>query len=461
MSTNVIQKVSNPNRAIIPTPGQLGRAVYNLSKVTLGRIVAFGDSITLGLGSTNTTTKSYRGLLNIKYATNFTSSVNLTVSGAIPGSYFNNSSTAPNYQFVAGDVIFTQFGLNSVINNNSAPFSPLFFNDLMKSSMSSLAWYAIPESAKVRAHDPLIPANSNPAVTFAGTWVHNYSVYSTIASYGTGVGTSTATFTAPAGDTVYVWMYRTTGSQGNFTVTIDGVVYVGETGGLSYSNNTGGFEPILLRYNVPYATSHTIVLALTSGSYIFTAGVASFTRSTVNGPTVLTMLPTDLPQAGYTQQSNFAITTLTGNGVISTATTSFAHMLTTGDLITVTGASVAGFNVSSVAITVTSSSTFTYLSTGTPSATSAVYKPSTYIGGWLVGSGALQRLNDVTKQAVQNLYDDGLNVVCIEPPVNYDPTVHVLGNSQSDSVHDNDNGNFEKYTEFTKYFDTLIGVASI
>jgi lysophospholipase L1-like esterase len=441
--------------------GQLERATVKLATKTLGRLFAFGDSITNGLGSTNATTKSYRALLNARYIAKLPTSINLSVTGAIPGSYFNNASTAPNYQFVAGDICFCQFGLNSVINNNGAPLSPVYYNDLLKSSMSSLAWFAVPESAKVRAHDPLVNTNANPAVTFAGAWTHNYSVYSTIASYGNGAGTSTATFTTPAGNCIYVWMYRTAATgQGTFNITIDGVVYVGETSGLSYSAATGGFEPTLLRYNVPYAASHTVQLALVSGSYIFTAGVACFTRGAVDGATVLAMLPTDLPQAGYTQQSSYAITTLTGNGTTSTATTSFAHMLTTGDLITVANASVAGFNVASVAVTVTSSTTFTYLSTGTPSATGATYTAPAVIGGFFTGTGALQRLNQVTRQAIENLFNDGLNVVCVEPPVNHDPAIHVVGNASADSVHDNDNGYYEKYIEFSKSMDRLLGIAS-
>lgn len=67
------------------------------------------------------------------------------------------------------------------------------------------------------------------------------------------------------------------------------------------------------------------------------------------------------------------ISSLTGNGTTSTVTTATAHGLRTGNTVTITGASVAGFNVSSVSVTVTGSTTFTYPSTGTPSATGAIY----------------------------------------------------------------------------------------
>lgn len=67
------------------------------------------------------------------------------------------------------------------------------------------------------------------------------------------------------------------------------------------------------------------------------------------------------------------ISSLTGNGTTSTVTTVTNHNLLTGNHITVVGASVSGFNVSNVAITRTSATTFTYLSSGTPSATGASY----------------------------------------------------------------------------------------
>lgn len=75
------------------------------------------------------------------------------------------------------------------------------------------------------------------------------------------------------------------------------------------------------------------------------------------------------------------ISTLTGNGTTSTVTTATPHNLQTGNTVTVTGASVAGFNVGPVAITRTGANTFTYPSTGTPSATGASYTVGEVITG--------------------------------------------------------------------------------
>ncbi len=76
-----------------------------------------------------------------------------------------------------------------------------------------------------------------------------------------------------------------------------------------------------------------------------------------------------------------AISSLTGNGTTSTVTTATPHGLQTGNTITVTGASVGGFNVAGVAITKTGVNTFTYLSAGTPSATGASYTVAEAITG--------------------------------------------------------------------------------
>ena len=82
-----------------------------------------------------------------------------------------------------------------------------------------------------------------------------------------------------------------------------------------------------------------------------------------------------------TNGTGAVISSLTGNGTTSTATTATSHGLLTGNTVTVTGASVVGFNVGPVAITRVSATVFTYLSTGTPSATGASYATGETITG--------------------------------------------------------------------------------
>ena len=67
-----------------------------------------------------------------------------------------------------------------------------------------------------------------------------------------------------------------------------------------------------------------------------------------------------------------AITSISGNGT-TTSVTSTAHGLYSGQTITVSGASISGFNVTRYPVTVTGANTFTYLSTGVGSPTGANY----------------------------------------------------------------------------------------
>lgn len=83
-----------------------------------------------------------------------------------------------------------------------------------------------------------------------------------------------------------------------------------------------------------------------------------------------------------TMTAGVSVSSLTGDGTTATVTTGSAHGLTTGRVIAVSGASVAAFNTTNAVITVTSTTTFTYPSSGTPSATGASYSvsPMTLVG---------------------------------------------------------------------------------
>lgn len=60
-----------------------------------------------------------------------------------------------------------------------------------------------------------------------------------------------------------------------------------------------------------------------------------------------------------------AISSLTRSGGTATVTTTAAHGLSTGDVVTIAGAGQAEYNITAT-VTVTSSTTFTYAVTGTP-----------------------------------------------------------------------------------------------
>jgi|SRR6267154_314393 len=66
-----------------------------------------------------------------------------------------------------------------------------------------------------------------------------------------------------------------------------------------------------------------------------------------------------------------AITSVTGVGTTATVTTSIAHGMTTGDLVTMQGCFPFNYNVSGVAVIVTGASTFTYIMASTPTVLTA------------------------------------------------------------------------------------------
>lgn len=66
-----------------------------------------------------------------------------------------------------------------------------------------------------------------------------------------------------------------------------------------------------------------------------------------------------------------AVSTITGAGTTATVTTSVAHGMTTGDLLTMQFCFPFNYNVTSVAVTVTGTTTFTYTMATTPTVLAA------------------------------------------------------------------------------------------
>jgi hypothetical protein len=175
-----------------------------------------------------------------------------------------------------------------------------------------------------------------------------------------------------------------------FPATTDVVLRNGFT---NYSTGMSGQVESLLVYaggtsNKMFAAVGTNIYEVTSGGAVGAAAVANMTNarwqfeniSTPGGNFLIAFNGADAglkydgtTWTAITSTTGKTISTLTGDGTTSTVTTSTAHGLLTGNHITVTGASVSGFNVTNVQVTRTGSTTFTYLSTGTPSATGASY----------------------------------------------------------------------------------------
>lgn len=141
------------------------------------------------------------------------------------------------------------------------------------------------------------------------------------------------------------------------------------------------------------AVSSPLVTGLTNGQWVYVAfaTIAGNYLLACNG--VDSMLRYDGTNwvSVVGSATGATISSLTGDGTTSTVTTATPHGLLTGNTVTITGASVGGFNVGPVAITRTGASTFTYLSTGTPSATGASYTIGEVITG--INPTAVSSLN--------------------------------------------------------------------
>lgn len=174
-------------------------------------------------------------------------------------------------------------------------------------------------------------------------------------------------------------------------------------GSKNWSTGMTGTVETLIPYNAPSGTRQ--LWAITSAGNLHnvtaegtapTAAITGLTNgrwqyvsfATPGGSFILACNGTDAmlryngtSWIGIPSSTGKTISTLTGNGTTSTVTTASAHGLQTGNTITVTGASVGGFNVAGVTVTRTGATTFTYPSTGTPSATGASYTVAEGISG--------------------------------------------------------------------------------
>ena len=111
-----------------------------------------------------------------------------------------------------------------------------------------------------------------------------------------------------------------------------------------------------------------------------------------------------------------AIASLSAVGLVATATTDEPHSLTTGTVITVTMSADGAFNVTGVAITVTSLTTFTYPITAAPAAIPAGGAAATYVQdytaeNWVTLKGKRLKILDVENCGEQ---DSILKLICTE-----------------------------------------------
>ncbi len=175
--------------------------------------------------------------------------------------------------------------------------------------------------------------------------------------------TYTGTYTAPSSSV-------TAGTTVN-TVTYP-MLFAVEDGDFFFTNSLGvqrisGISSNPVRAGAPIALNTTLALSGTGGGFLNGNTQISYrivwVRTTPSGRTI-----TGAPSLMRTITNNNAqtLTSLTSAAGTATATTPNAHGFTTGDSITISGATQTQYN-GTFTITVTSSTTYTYAVSGSPS----------------------------------------------------------------------------------------------
>lgn len=371
----------------------------------LNRLIVYGDSYGQGVGAATPTTGGYAYLLNTKYGSNFSGGfVQGAVSSQTTGAYI--SPTLNDLKLTANDVLFGIVGLNQVRLYGPSP-------DVMKDTQlvteAALAWMALPESNKIRSHDPNnIAANvPNPAVTYSGTWTHTWTpAHATKRFSYSNALNSTATMTVPAGnDTLYLVACKSVSNTNQFTITVDGVVVSTQSaGGSSYNQALNNFDPFLFKLKIDPSTAHTVVLTQsTAPGNLMWCEVMFFNSLTIDGPTVLVGNHVDLSPAGW-----------------------------------------------AVAATLGS---YSNVKANDPASVSATFGQA-WIPQWMYGSGGMHAQHRAIKQACENLANDGLNVVYLDTANKFDPVAHI----SADNVHPNDAGHIVLTQPFSAFIGGVLGV---
>jgi len=383
------------------------RAIARLlaKKPSLNRFIVYGDSYGQGVGATTPTTGGYAYLLDTKYGSNFSGGfVQGAVSSQTTGAYV--SPTLNDLKLTENDVLFGIVGLNQVRLYGPSP-------DVMKDTQlvteAALAWMALPESNKIRSHDPKnIAANvPNPAVTYSGTWTHTWTpAHATKRFSYSNALNSSATMTVPAGnDTLYLVACKSVSNTNQFTITVDGVVVSTQSaGGAAYNQALNNFDPFLFKVKIDPSASHTVVLTQsTAPGNLMWCEVMFFNSQTIDGPTVLV-----------------------GNHVNLSAT-GWAVAATLGS--------------------------YSSVKANDPASVSAIFG-QTWNPQWMYGSGGMQAHHRAIKQACENLANDGLNVVYLDTASEFDPVAHI----SVDNVHPNDAGHITLSRPFSAFMGGVLGV---
>lgn len=345
-----------------PGNGALNKAALQFQQAYqagVSKHIIAGDSWGVGTANGVSYANAWGGRLQTLYSGRLVQT-NAAVSSQTPGSYIGTAIQA--LTITPGDISTVIVGLNQI--RRYGP-SPEVMMDTVTCVEAMLAWLAVPTAKKIPVRNPADTSTGNPALTFTGTWTHSYAG----APAGTNIASSTGTtggtvsFTG-TGDVLYIWAWKNVFDAAKTAITIDGVDYGPfASGGLSYANWVGAWEPHLVRVSGLGPGQHTVTLNMYSAGTLRLSGFAMFNR---NDPSAVVL-------AGQaTRQS--AAGWATGSG--------------TSENLNDPGAASA------------------------PDA-------------WAYGNGGLQRLHKSVELAVNSLQADGLNVLLVPTDEGFDPTVHI------------------------------------
>lgn len=298
---------------------QLASGVFNrlfFVGDSISTTVAFGNDPTGGAVPAANTVGSR---MATRYAATMTVT-NTAVSDTCINGYFRSgwvNATLTDRDILSG----ATHGFNSLRYHGPAPDILLA---LQNSFEALYAWMALPETAKVRMTLADGSGTLNTAVTRTGTWSGAPTEWSgRYIGFNSTVG-ATASFAAPAGDTVYVFYQRKNAQAGQLRVDVDGSLKAIATNNFPFTvRNVGSadWETQVLRIGGLTNSTHTVLLTALSG-VVSIMGVASFTRATVSGPLVIAPNCIGMSASGWANSATAndpAVTTdgpawLKGNG---------------------------------------------------------------------------------------------------------------------------------------------------
>lgn len=402
---------------------------------------AFGDSIsqyTVNHGASDAA-HMWTNLFKTEH-TEYPSWTELAISGGTV--YEMMTGAGIQTAFNPGDLCVGLLGVNDLRTHK-----PLAQNkyDLERYMQAYLAFLAVPEIYKVRAvnigtatKNPSITTNAGIVATLAGISAGGFSTVIYNSSQG---ANDSISFSVPAGDTLYLWVWKGSAIYPNsIVITVDGDSVT--SGGYYDSVPMTGHNwfPALIRITGLANTTHTVTLKTPNASvpFIFQCA-ACFDSSTVTGTNVI--VGNTLPQA--------PLSTAWGTGQYP-APSGAGTASSTG--ITVTGTSTL-FNQQAGVGWLIANAAFTQIksvigiASDTSLTTDSAFSPALSAEGYKLISPDLQRSyqrgaadnywTPIVKKIATELSNDGLNVFYADVQGDFDVNGHLYS---GDLIHPNDQG---------------------